>query len=58
MKDYNTIYNMLVNADINFNIGQHNDNAYYINIPANDPYESDILIEFNSDMSLIRIWAP
>lgn len=58
MKDYNIIYNMLVNANIIFDIGQDKDNDYYINIPADDPYESDVLIEFNSDMSLRRVWAP
>ena len=58
MKDYNTIYNILVNANINFTIGQNKNNDYYINIPADDPYENDVLIEFNSDMSLEKIWAP
>ena len=58
MKDYNIIYNILVNANINFTIGQNNNNDYYINIPADDPYENDVLIEFNSDMSLEKIWAP
>ena len=56
--DYDTIYNMLVKANINFNTGQDNYHEYYINIPADDPYESDVLIEFNYDMSLKKIWAP
>jgi len=58
VNDYDIIYNMLVNANINFDIGQDKDNDYYLNIPADDPYESDVLIEFNSDMSLRRVWAP
>lgn len=56
--DYDTIYNMLVKANINFNTGQDNYHDYYINIPADDPYESDVLIEFYSDMSLKKVWAP
>jgi hypothetical protein len=56
--DYDVIYNMLVKANINFSIGQSNNNEYYINIPAYDPYESDVLIEFNYDMSLKKVWAP
>lgn len=58
MKDYNIIYNMLVKANINFSIGQDKNNDYYISIPADDPYDNDVLIEFNSDMSLNRVWAP
>jgi len=56
--DYDIIYNILVKANINFSMGQDNNNEYYINIPADDPYESDVLIEFNYDMSLKKIWAP
>jgi hypothetical protein len=56
--DYDIIYNMLSNANINFSIGQDKNYNYYINIPADDPYESDVLIEFNSDMSLKKVWAP
>ena len=56
--EYDIIYNMLVNANINFSVGQDKNNDYYINIPADDSYESDVLIEFNSDMSLKKIWAP
>ena len=56
--DYDIIYNMLVKANINFSTGQDNYNDYYINIPSNDPYESDVLIEFNYDMSLKKVWAP
>ena len=56
--DYDIIYNMLVKADINFSIGQDKNDAYYISIPADDPYESDVLIEFNYDMSLKKVWAP
>ena len=56
--DYDIIYNMLVKANIHFSIGQDNNNEYYINIPADDPYESDVLIEFNYDMSLKKVWAP
>lgn len=58
MNDYDTIYNMLVNANINFSTGQDDNYDYYLSIPADDPYESDILIEFNYDMSLKKIWAP
>lgn len=56
--DYDILYNMLVNANINFSIGQDNNNNYYINIPADDPYENDVLIEFNYNMSLKKVWAP
>lgn len=58
MSDYDMIYNMLARKNILFDIGQDKNNDYYINIPADDPYESDVLIEFNSDMSLKKIWAP
>lgn len=56
--DYDIIYNMLVKANINFSVGQDRNNDYYINIPADDPYEYDVLIEFNSDMTLKKVWAP
>lgn len=56
--DYDIIYNMLANANINFSIAQDKNYDYYISIPADDPYESDVLIEFNSDMSLKKVWAP
>ena len=58
MNDYEMIYNMLARQNIIFSIGQDNNSDYYINIPSDDPYESDVLIEFNSDMSLKKIWAP
>jgi len=58
MSDYDMIYYMLVRNNIIFSIGQDNNFEYYISIPSNDPYENDILIEFNSDMSLKKIWAP
>lgn len=58
MNDYEMIYNMLARKNIIFSIGQDNNSDYYISIPSDDPYESDVLIEFNSDMSLKKIWAP
>lgn len=58
MSDYDTIYNMLTRQNILFNIGQDNNFDYYISIPSDDPYENDVLIEFNTDMSLKKIWAP
>lgn len=58
MSDYDMIYYMLVRNNIIFSIGQGNNFDYYISIPSTDPYENDVLIEFNSDMSLKKIWAP
>lgn len=58
MNDYDVIYNLLAHANINFDIGQDKNFDYYINIPSDDPYGTDVLIEFNSDMSLKKIWAP
>lgn len=58
MNDYDIIYNLLTHANINFSIGQTTIGEYYINIPATDPYESDVLIEFNYDMRLEKISAP
>lgn len=58
MSDYDTIYCLLNKAGIQFDIGQDTNFNYYLNIPSDDPYESDVLIEFNSDMSLRKIWAP
>lgn len=58
MSDYDIIYNLLTRANINFSIGQTTTGEYYISIPATDPYESDVLIEFNYDMRLEKILAP
>ena len=57
MSDYDTIYNMLVRAGINFSIGQNLASEYYIIIPPFELYETDVEINFNYDMSLREIRA-